>query len=114
MLHAPQLRQALDAAAGELSSLSADKASFDQQHTQAQESIDALVAELQDTLARLDQEQQQAGQLSERLQKASKEGAEREKQVSQITTAQYSAMQYSTVQAIGKNHHSNEQQAKGL
>ena len=61
--------------------MSADKAAFDKQHEQAQESIDALVAELQDTLARLEQEQQQAGQLSERLQQATKEGADKEKKV---------------------------------
>jgi ABC-type transporter Mla subunit MlaD len=53
----------------------------DQQHHQAQESIDALVAELQDTLGRLEQEQQQAGQLSAQLNALTTEGTATQKQV---------------------------------
>lgn len=78
---APQLRRALDATADELASVTGDKANLDQHHHQAQESIDALVAELQDTLARLEQEQQQAGQLSEQLKSLSTEGTAMQKQV---------------------------------
>lgn len=48
-----QLHRALGAAASELSDTAADKAAQQQQHDQAQESIDALVSELQDTMDRM-------------------------------------------------------------
>lgn len=76
-----QLRRACDAATTELASVTADKAQLSQQHDKAQESIDALVAELQDTLGRLEQQQQQAGQLSDRLQQVTADAAVMQKQV---------------------------------
>lgn len=77
----PQLRRALDATADELASLTSERANREQQHAQAQESIDALVAELQETLARLEQEQQQVAQLSNKLESTAAEHSGMQKQV---------------------------------
>lgn len=61
--------------------MTAKKAGLEQQHCEAQESIDALVAELQETLASLEQEQQQAGQLSKKLGALTAEGASAQQRV---------------------------------
>jgi hypothetical protein len=54
---------------------------MEQQHAQAQESIDALVTELQETLARLEQEQQQVAALSDKLESTAAEHSNMQKQV---------------------------------
>lgn len=76
-----QLRRACSKANNELAAVSEDRANLHEQHQKAQESIDALVAELQDTLARLEQEQKQAGLLSDKLQQLSADAAAKQKQV---------------------------------
>jgi len=76
-----QLRRACSKANNELAAVSEDRANLHEQHQKAQESIDALVAELQDTLARLEQEQKQAGLLSDKLQQSSADAAAKQKQV---------------------------------
>lgn len=62
-----QLQRACEATARELSAVTADKVSLQQQLTQSQDSVDALAAELQDTLAKVDDKDTQLQALAEQL-----------------------------------------------
>lgn len=62
-----QLQRACEATAHELATVTTDKVALQQQYKQSQESIDALAAELQETLAKVDEKETQVEALVEQL-----------------------------------------------
>lgn len=76
-----QLQRACEATAHELATATAGKVALQQQYEQAQESIDALAAELQDTLGKVQEKESDIQALAEQLEIEQRQNMEASQQV---------------------------------